>query len=100
MRMNAFMVNNDIDNQTAKLIALVDLYVDKNKCRELNFAAEKAAAILIRGIRDSSEIDKIDFCTVAIIALSKYIVSSLASRNLNNVLEREELDFISAQNIW
>jgi hypothetical protein len=94
------MFNNDIDNQTASLIALVDLYVDKDKSIDLNIAARKASRILVCGIRNSSYTDKIDFCTLAIYALSKNLVNGLSGRRVNSILEKEELDFINSQNVW
>lgn len=96
------MFSRYLDNQSAILISIIDIYTELGYASPLFLKAGKMATkMLIDGIRETSVEDKIEFCSLAISALTQNIVDKVNSDNSirkskRMVLDRDELDFISS----
>lgn len=96
------MFSSYLDNQSAILISILDIYTEIGYSSPLFSKAEKVAKrILVEGIRESAAEDKIEFCTLAISALTQSVVDRINSdRSLDKskrvYLDRDELDFINS----
>lgn len=96
------MFSRYLDNQTAILISIIDIYTDLGYASPLFVKAEKMASkILVNGIREAVVEDKIEFCSLAISALTQNIIDRINSdgavRSSKKIhLDREELDFINS----
>lgn len=94
------MFSRHIDNQTAILISIIDIYSEiEAQSPLLSKAGKHATKLLVEGIRESRTEDKIHFCSIAISALTQNIIDKIhAERRMKDfrslTLEREELDFI------
>lgn len=87
-----------LHDTTLNLISLIHFYRRVSDNNKLISAINKSQALTLKGVEQASTKDKLDFCLVAVEAITTIFVENNSEKDLKKQvhehLDREEIDFI------